>query len=142
MSAGADGRLCVYDGVSGDLHGTIEAHQGTIFAVSFAPDSKHLASAGADGAVRVWDVAARTLVCEWRSDAQDRVLAQQVGLVWTAGAIVSLSFHGMLTVLDPGALRVRDTLVGPTMGLVAVSYTHLTLPTKDTRCRSRWSPYH
>ena len=24
----------------------------------------------------------------------------------------------------------------------AVSYTHLTLPTKDTRCRSRWSPYH
>lgn len=121
VSAGADGRLCVYDGVSGDLHGTIEAHQGTIFAVSFAPDSKHLASAGADGAVRVWDVAARTLVCEWRSDAQDRVLAQQVGLVWTAGAIVSLSFHGMLTVLDPSALRVRDTLVGPTMGLVDVA---------------------
>ena len=25
-------------------------------------------------------------------------------------------------------------------GLDAVSYTHLTLPTK--RCRSRWSPYH
>ena len=23
----------------------------------------------------------------------------------------------------------------------AVSYTHLTLPTKE-RCRSRWSPYH
>ena len=23
-----------------------------------------------------------------------------------------------------------------------VSYTHLTLPTKDIRCRSRWSPYH
>ena len=26
--------------------------------------------------------------------------------------------------------------------IVSVSYTHLTLPTKDTRCRSRWSPYH
>ena len=24
----------------------------------------------------------------------------------------------------------------------AVSYTHLTLPTTCTRCRSRWSPYH
>ena len=23
-----------------------------------------------------------------------------------------------------------------------VSYTHLTLPTTCTRCRSRWSPYH
>ena len=26
--------------------------------------------------------------------------------------------------------------------LNAVSYTHLTLPTTCTRCRSRWSPYH
>ena len=25
---------------------------------------------------------------------------------------------------------------------IAVSYTHLTLPTTCTRCRSRWSPYH
>ena len=24
----------------------------------------------------------------------------------------------------------------------AVSYTHLTLPTKCEQCRSRWSPYH
>ena len=24
----------------------------------------------------------------------------------------------------------------------AVSYTHLTLPTKPMMCRSRWSPYH
>ena len=27
-------------------------------------------------------------------------------------------------------------------GLEPVSYTHLTLPTKESRCRSRWSPYH
>ena len=26
--------------------------------------------------------------------------------------------------------------------LVAVSYTHLTLPTTVCSCRSRWSPYH
>ena len=120
-SAGADGRLCVYDGVSGDLHGTIEAHQGTIFAISYAPDSKHMVSAGADGAVRVWDMAVRTLVSEWRSDTQDRILAQQVGVVWTPRAIVSLSFHGMLTVLDPGALSVCATLLGPTMSVVDVA---------------------
>ena len=24
----------------------------------------------------------------------------------------------------------------------AVSYTHLTLPTNEQQCRSRWSPYH
>ena len=27
-------------------------------------------------------------------------------------------------------------------GARAVSYTHLTLPTTCTPCRSRWSPYH
>ena len=26
--------------------------------------------------------------------------------------------------------------------VMAVSYTHLTLPTIDISCRSRWSPYH
>ena len=26
--------------------------------------------------------------------------------------------------------------------LATVSYTHLTLPTKQVQCRSRWSPYH
>ena len=35
--------------------------------------------------------------------------------------------------LTENALNIIDT---------PVSYTHLTLPTKDTRCRSRWSPYH
>ena len=24
----------------------------------------------------------------------------------------------------------------------SVSYTHLTLPTRGSKCRSRWSPYH
>ena len=24
----------------------------------------------------------------------------------------------------------------------SVSYTHLTLPTRSIKCRSRWSPYH
>ena len=28
------------------------------------------------------------------------------------------------------------------VGTLAVSYTHLTLPTKNSPCRSRWSPYH
>ena len=27
-------------------------------------------------------------------------------------------------------------------GYMPVSYTHLTLPTTDSTCRSRWSPYH
>ena len=26
--------------------------------------------------------------------------------------------------------------------IMSVSYTHLTLPTTQLKCRSRWSPYH
>ena len=35
--------------------------------------------------------------------------------------------------------RVKDLNM---TGQTAVSYTHLTLPTKEDECRSRWSPYH
>ena len=40
-------------------------------------------------------------------------------------------------------VRVSD-FQGKNSGAVqaAVSYTHLTLPTRACRCRSRWSPYH
>ena len=31
---------------------------------------------------------------------------------------------------------------GDPLYLIAVSYTHLTLPTTCNLCRSRWSPYH
>ena len=35
------------------------------------------------------------------------------------------------------------TYIGMWIGFLgAVSYTHLTLPTINLRCRSRWSPYH
>ena len=47
------------------------------------------------------------------------------------------------------SLEISDptVLIGMFIGsifpfLVAVSYTHLTLPTNIIRCRSRWSPYH
>ena len=42
-------------------------------------------------------------------------------------------------------LTVRNFLQLPQVKLgnpVAVSYTHLTLPTIAAECRSRWSPYH
>ena len=56
-------------------------------------------------------------------------------------------FDEPTSALDPElvgeVLRVMKDLAaeGMTM-LVAVSYTHLTLPTTLHECRSRWSPYH
>ena len=59
------------------------------------------------------------------------------------------SLAGMLTPLFVGALigevtkRTSIVNVNPVLYIaMAVSYTHLTLPTTARRCRSRWSPYH
>ena len=47
--------------------------------------------------------------------------------------------HGQRVDRAEPAPATEDPAVG---GADAVSYTHLTLPTTCTRCRSRWSPYH
>ena len=50
------------------------------------------------------------------------------------------------TVLGKGEVRVSTIEHGMAalyaLGIDTVSYTHLTLPTRACRCRSRWSPYH
>ena len=40
------------------------------------------------------------------------------------------------------AARDKKSLTFMGRSIRAVSYTHLTLPTMPTGCRSRWSPYH
>ena len=44
------------------------------------------------------------------------------------------------TGLDENQAELGVTVLA--VALEAVSYTHLTLPTKLILCRSRWSPYH
>ena len=61
----------------------------------------------------------------------------------------SCSGHTRLRGLPSGPLRElqelgsrpgENSVLG--MALTPVSYTHLTLPTRGSKCRSRWSPYH
>ena len=49
----------------------------------------------------------------------------------------------MMAVILLAAIREKSEYADSPRGLRGpVSYTHLTLPTKIIRCRSRWSPYH
>ena len=45
-------------------------------------------------------------------------------------------------VIPPGMSPEAIHHLPQALRLDSVSYTHLTLPTTCTRCRSRWSPYH
>ena len=60
-----------------------------------------------------------------------------------AGAVgVNLLTHPILYAASAGFSSSPQLLAAEALvALVAVSYTHLTLPTKRM-CRSRWSPYH
>ena len=54
---------------------------------------------------------------------------------------VSSALTNLVTTLQQG----KQSLVSANTTLMTdspVSYTHLTLPTKEDECRSRWSPYH
>ena len=59
------------------------------------------------------------------------------------GTLLSLIDHPEYS-SEVKVMAVRNKkLSGSTLGyIVAVSYTHLTLPTILRSCRSRWSPYH
>ena len=64
------------------------------------------------------------------------------GVLFSLTYSISCLFYG--TISEKYG-RIKTILVGMSalviICLMTVSYTHLTLPTTCTRCRSRWSPY-
>lgn len=129
VSAGADGKVVVYDGLTADPLRTLgaPAHEGSVYAVSYAPDSAAVVTAGADGYVRVWDVAEGTVRGEWNAStvAPTPLDAQQVGVVWMqATRVTSLSLGGVLYTLEWDAaahtLNVALEAVGPLQPIAAL----------------------
>lgn len=114
VSVGSDGKVFLYDGKTGDTVSELSAktsggHSGTIFAVSFSSDSKKIATAGADGFVKVWDIAADKVEAshDFNGQSSQKVDDQQVGLTWAGNRIISLSFSGDLNVIQEGGKVVK-----------------------------------
>ena len=57
---------------------------------------------------------------------------------------ISLNADLVTRALPEGAASITRSTDGESIAFTidTVSYTHLTLPTRACRCRSRWSPYH
>ncbi|KAL1925563.1 uncharacterized protein VTP21DRAFT_446 [Calcarisporiella thermophila] len=126
VSAGADGKLFLYDGKTGDKISELsspQSHTGGIFSVSWAADSQQLLTASADMTAKIWDVKAGTVTqtFTFSTNAQN-FEAQQVGCLWQGDHLVSLSLGGQLNYLDPhsgGVVRVVD---GHSKAITALSY--------------------
>ena len=95
-----------------------------------------------------------TLKNQTGSLEQKQNACQRLAAIGTADAVPTLA--GMLSdpALAHSARYALETIPGPAAdtalrealptlnGAQPVSYTHLTLPTRCHRCRSRWSAYH
>ena len=125
VSVGADGKIFMYDGKTGDTVGEFEdAKTGSIFAVSWDPTSKFILTASADQTARVWDVEKRSCVETWRlNEGGDAVTSQQVGCLWTSNYIISLSLAGTLSFLERGKESPVQRIYGHQRAITALGKT-------------------
>ena len=120
VSVGADKRIFLYDGKTGEVKGEVGGgqHTGSIFSVSWAKDSKRFVTSSADQTVRIWDAEAGKAVHSWRMGEEGKVSVpdHQVGVVWPAGRsdglIISLNLAGDLTYLSEGSPKPHRIVQG------------------------------
>ncbi|MCJ1393998.1 WD40 repeat-like protein [Xylographa bjoerkii] len=120
VSVGADRKIWLYDGKTGEVKGQIGdgEHKGSIFSVSWSRDSKHFVTSSADQTVKIWDAEAGKATQTWRMGEEGTVSIpdHQVGVVWPAGRsdglIISLNLAGDLSYLTEGTSRVQTVVQG------------------------------
>jgi len=106
FSAGADSKLCVYDGKSGELVKEFEKPAGitgSLWEAAWSPDSTLIVTAGGDKKLRVWNRDSGKQVCEV-AVGTGILEDMQVGVAWpAANRIVSTCLDGRLLLWDVGA---------------------------------------
>lgn len=97
-SCASDGKLCLYKGKEGEFEKEFEkpaGAQGSLYQLSWSPDSKFIATAGGDKTVRVWNVESGTQSSEHviGKNVDDMVL----GIVWGSQSLVTaVCFNGAI----------------------------------------------
>lgn len=114
----------MYNGVDGEKVGVLEdakgvAHTGSIFALAWSPDQSRIATASADKSVKIWDVSARKL--ERTIVMGSKIEDQQLGIVWTKSALITVSVSGFLNFLNPDDGSVEKIRQGHNKAITALS---------------------
>ncbi|CAD5217207.1 unnamed protein product [Bursaphelenchus okinawaensis] len=117
-SAGADGKVIVFDGTDGQklfelLDPAVKAqaaHEGGIFSLCWSPDDTKLATASGDRKVKIFDVTERQHLKT--IDFGKELNNQQLGLIWTKKWILSVSLAGYVSYVDPEEGEIKRILKG------------------------------
>jgi WD40 repeat protein len=63
---GAPGEVSVWDIATGQKVLSLHGHAGVVYCVTFSPDGRFLAAAGAGATIKVWDAATGREICTLR----------------------------------------------------------------------------
>ncbi|RCI01720.1 WD repeat-containing protein 1, partial [Rhizopus stolonifer] len=125
VSAGADGKIFLYDGKTGDKLDELsseDGHKGSIFALSWSPDSTHLLSSSADHTAKIWDVNTKAVVNTFEiNSAINTVDNQQVGNLWSGDYLISASLSGEFSYLDKNSGQVSRRIDGHSKAITALA---------------------
>ncbi len=102
---------------------TLSGHSGLVYDIAFSPDSKRLASASADGTVRVWSVYQGTLVAAY--DAFGTRRSNIRSLVYSADGreIATGSEDGTIMLWNVAEEKVRKILPTQPLPVLCVRYS-------------------
>ncbi|KAK8893215.1 WD40 repeat-like protein [Tritrichomonas musculus] len=99
ITTGLDGKLCIYDGPTGEHKATHQLPCG-VSTVSFSPDSKQVLCSLMDGRNVIVNVETGATEGEWSVGSE--VYHQQMGCLWTKNIKFSISLNGDFNYLEEG----------------------------------------
>ena len=120
LSGGTEGRIVLWDPVTGSKVGDLAGHAKGVFRAVFSPDGRVVASGGMDAAIRFWDVA---------TGRQIGVLTGHAAAVRTLAYapdgrfLVSGSWDGTVKLWDVSTGKEIRTFAGHTAAVNAVAFS-------------------
>ncbi|CAB3399397.1 unnamed protein product [Caenorhabditis bovis] len=125
-SAGADGKVVIFEGAEGNRLGELvdsaakgNTHVGSVFGLCYSPDGSKIATASGDKSVKIWNTSDRTLAktINFGSTVED----QQLSVLWTKQALVSVSLAGFISVINPETETIEEVRQGHNKPITALN---------------------
>jgi WD40 repeat protein len=125
-SGGADGKLIIYDGKTGDKINEVgkPAHAGSIFALTWDPSSQLILTVSGDKTARLWNIDSGELVKEFIFG--NSVEDQQVGCLWQGSTVLTVSLSGYINYLDVnGDVSITKVVKGHSKSITALTVANV-----------------